>query len=259
VPVGAGSLDLLVRLVRVAGPVHDDRCLQGRTRSPAAGCRHLSPVLPSTGELSYIRLMGISVRIAVSDPLPVFRRGILAILGDAGFEPETREELLTWIIQERHPIVLLTLQGADDWALLAQLRTQHSHVLVVAILVDTNMRSYLQAILAGAVAAVPRDALPETMRMSFEAVVAGRSVLPIEVVRALASSRSLPEDHESVPSAREIDWLRQLANGTTVAQLADAAGYSERAMFRLLRNLYLRIGARNRTEALMRAKGQGWL
>jgi hypothetical protein len=33
--------------------------------------------------------MGISVRIAVSDPLPVFRRGILATLGGAGFEPET--------------------------------------------------------------------------------------------------------------------------------------------------------------------------
>jgi DNA-binding CsgD family transcriptional regulator len=44
-----------------------------------------------------------------------------------------------------------------------------------------------------------------------------------------------------------------------VVRLADRAGYSERAMFRLLRQLYLRIGARNRTEALMRAHERGWL
>jgi DNA-binding CsgD family transcriptional regulator len=41
--------------------------------------------------------------------------------------------------------------------------------------------------------------------------------------------------------------------------VANLAGYSERAMFRLLRGLYARIGVRNRTEALMRAKERGWL
>jgi DNA-binding NarL/FixJ family response regulator len=203
--------------------------------------------------------MDISVRLAVSDPLPMFRRGILATLGDAGFEPETPQALLAWIRREQRPVVLLTLESADDWNLLAELRNAHAHVLVVAVLVDTTVRSYLRAISAGAATAVPRDALPETIRQLFEAAVVGRSVLPIEVVRALASSRGFPEDDDNVLSAREQDWLRQLANGTTVAQLANLSGYSERAMFRLLRGLYARIGVRNRTEALMRAKERGWL
>jgi DNA-binding NarL/FixJ family response regulator len=155
--------------------------------------------------------------------------------------------------------VLLTLDSTDDWKLLSQLGKANAHVLVVAILADTSVRSYLQAILAGAVTAVPRNALPETVRQLIEAVVAGRSVLPVEVVRALASPRAAAAENHDLPSPREIDWLRQLASGTTVAQVADSAGFSERAMFRLLRELYSRMGTRNRTEALMLAKERGWL
>jgi DNA-binding CsgD family transcriptional regulator len=60
-------------------------------------------------------------------------------------------------------------------------------------------------------------------------------------------------------SDREIEWLRTLAAGSTVARLAEGVGYSERAMFRLLRDLYQRLGVKSRTEALMLAQQQGWL
>ena len=49
------------------------------------------------------------------------------------------------------------------------------------------------------------------------------------------------------------------AGGSTVAALANQAGYSERAMFRLLHGLYQRLGVRTRTEALIRAHERGWL
>jgi hypothetical protein len=44
-----------------------------------------------------------------------------------------------------------------------------------------------------------------------------------------------------------------------VARLAATVGYSERMMFRLLADLYARLGADNRTRALMRARDEGWL
>jgi hypothetical protein len=69
---GAGSLRLLVSLVWIAGTVHDDRC--SLVKDSTAGSRHPGPGLPSTGELSYSRWMGISVGIPMSDPLAVFRR-----------------------------------------------------------------------------------------------------------------------------------------------------------------------------------------
>jgi hypothetical protein len=40
-----------------------------------------------------------------------------------------------------------------------------------------------------------------------------------------------------VPSDMEISWIRQLTEGPTVGQLAEHAGYPERMMFRLLREL----------------------
>lgn len=182
----------------------------------------------------------------------------MAVLGDAGFEPQTPEELLSWIREEQRPVVLLSLLSSEDWRLLARLREARADTMVIALLADASTRSHVQAILGGAIAAITRDALPETVRDVFDAAIAGKSILPVEVVRGLTTSQPDPEEDEWVPSPQEVGWLRELAVGTTVAQLADRAGYSERAMFRLLRDLYLRIGARNRTEALIRAHDRGW-
>jgi DNA-binding NarL/FixJ family response regulator len=183
----------------------------------------------------------------------------MTILGNAAYEPQSPNELLAWIREEQRPFVLVTLLSTDDWILLEQLHETRADTVVIAVLADTSIRNHVQAILGGAVAVVARDALPETLRKVFEAAIAGKSLLPVEVIRALTRPQPLQESDEHVPSPQEISWLRDLASGMTVARLADHAGYSERAMFRLLRELYHRIGARNRTEALMRAHERGWL
>jgi DNA-binding NarL/FixJ family response regulator len=198
------------------------------------------------------------VRIAVSDPLPVYRRGIMATLGEAGFYPEAPDDLLAWIRQEHRRAILLTLDAPSDWTLLAELRYTRSDLVVVAVLSDVSVQSYVKAIITGAAAAVPRDASPEAVRRVFEEVVEGFSVLPVEVVQALAAPHRRIETG-SVPAARELDWLRELAGGATVAQLAKNSGYSERAMFRLLRDLYQRMDVGTRTEALILAQQRGWL
>jgi DNA-binding NarL/FixJ family response regulator len=119
--------------------------------------------------------------------------------------------------------------------------------------------TYVRALTAGAVTAVPRDAPPEGVREVFEAAMRGTSLLPIEVVRVLASPSEPAPHAPDMPTQREIEWLRQLAGGMTIAQLADGAGYSERAMFRLLRALYAKLNVKTRTEALMHARERGWL
>jgi hypothetical protein len=47
----------------------------------------------------------MSVRIPVSDPLPAYWRGMIAILCDAGFEPEAPEDLMTWIKQDERQVL----------------------------------------------------------------------------------------------------------------------------------------------------------
>ena len=60
-------------------------------------------------------------------------------------------------------------------------------------------------------------------------------------------------------SARDVAWLRALADGVTVSSLARASGYSQREMYRLLAALYARLGADSRTDALLRADRAGLL
>jgi DNA-binding NarL/FixJ family response regulator len=200
----------------------------------------------------------MSVWIAVSDPLPLFRSGIVAALGGGGFEAEAPGELLAWIREDRRRVVFLTLETAKDWSLLEELCQARADLLVVALLVEASTAAYVRAIHAGASAVIPRAASPETLRRVFQAAVSGESILPLEVVRALTPGRE-PPDADEAPSPREIEWLRQLAAGATVAQLARMAGYSERAMFRLLSALYRRMEVSGRLEALILAHERGWL
>jgi DNA-binding NarL/FixJ family response regulator len=132
-------------------------------------------------------------------------------------------------------------------------------VLVVAMLSDGAVATYVRALASGAVAALPRDAQPAKVRATVEAVIDGRIELPIDVLRSLTSSNTPTEADSSMPSPRELEWLSLLAAGVTVAALAERARYSERMMFRLLRELYKRMHVNNRTEALLLARERGWL
>jgi DNA-binding NarL/FixJ family response regulator len=200
----------------------------------------------------------MSVRIVVSDPLPLYRSGILATLGH-GLEEDPPDDLLSWAGDVQQRVVFLTLQSPEDWQHLADIVAARPDLVVVAVLTEASTAMYVRAILAGAAAVMPRDAAPKETRRVFQAAIAGESLLPLVVVRALASVREPAQDHHKPPSGREVEWLRELAAGATVVQLAERVGYSERAMFRLLSDLYKRMNVRNRTEALIRAQEHGWL
>jgi len=208
----------------------------------------------------------MSFRVAVYDPLPVYRQGVLAALGRTpvdGETPdgETPDDLLAWARREDRRIVVFSICAPADWDVLADLCRTGPDVAVLAVLDDVTVTSYVRAISAGAAGAVPRNAAPAVLRAAFEAVVGGSTLLPLEVVRALRSPPGESDVSTSVdePLANEKEWLRQLARGSSVARLAGQAGYSERMMFRLLRELYVRLGVNGRTAALMLARERGWV
>jgi DNA-binding NarL/FixJ family response regulator len=198
------------------------------------------------------------IRVAVADPVPLFRVGVMAILREAGFQSEVPDDLLEWSHQAQSLAVMLTLQSAEDWKTLREMRRVSPELIVVAFLVDDDVPTWVRAITTGAATVLARDAPAGFVRSVFQEAVQGRCVLPVEVVRALVAERATPAEPASV-SEQEIAWLRELANGSTVAQVAAGAGYSERAMFRLLRGLYARMDVSSRTEALIKANREGWL
>lgn len=201
------------------------------------------------------------LRVAVADPLPLFRHGVRAALAEAGFDTESPEDLLAWVCVDEPRLVMYTVQAPDDWALLPDLCQIRVETLVIAVLEDATVPACVRALAAGAISVLSRNATPPVMREVFDAAVRGRSLVPTAALQALTRNLASPDETAvaHAPSSAERDWLRQLAHGDTVASLAGRVGYSERMMFRLLRDLYLKLGARNRTEALIKARDQGWL
>jgi DNA-binding NarL/FixJ family response regulator len=200
----------------------------------------------------------VSVRIAVWDPLPIYRRGMMTALAAAGFSSEEPEDLLEWSSEHQHGVAFLTVQSKQQLTLLTQLKDSCPDLILIAILVHENVEMHVKAVKAGATAAVGRTATPEEVLGVFNAAIRGVSMLPAEAVRALAAPNA-PQDATTKLAPREIEWLRALSQGRTVAQLADSVGYSERAMYRLLRDMYGRMHAANRTEAVLKASRAGWL
>ena len=113
--------------------------------------------------------------------------------------------------------------------------------------------------------ALRHSAAPANGGAEAEAIVAvaaaachGAALLPLAVAARLSSA---PDIHRPGPvlTDEESRWLEALARGMTVARLADGAGFSERAMFRRLADLYTRLGVTGRSEAIVAAERLGLL
>jgi DNA-binding NarL/FixJ family response regulator len=189
----------------------------------------------------------------------MFRQGVMACLNDVLVETEIPTDLRSWARDTDRRVVLLTVQVAADWDLLSDLCQVPDNLVIIAILDEASTANYVRAISAGAAGATPRTVSMAELRMVFQAAVEGSTLLPTDVVQALAGRGAVTTSVTDHPSSREIGWLRDLANGVSVGRIAEGAGYSERMMFRLLRDLYARLGARNRTEALMLARERDWI
>ncbi|MEU4693854.1 DNA-binding response regulator [Actinoplanes sp. NPDC023714] len=197
------------------------------------------------------------MRVAVIDPLPMYRYGVAALFAGAGHEVDTPADSLDWARRHEHATVLLTVDTDDDWRLLTRLADTGRHA-VIAVLVSPTDAGGVAAVRAGAVSVIGRSAPPEMLLRVVAGLANGQATVPLGALRLLTADPAAPDDGDR-PPPEEIAWLRTLAGGSTVAALADQAGYSERAMFRLLQGLYQRLGVRTRVEALIRAHERGWL
>jgi DNA-binding NarL/FixJ family response regulator len=201
----------------------------------------------------------MAVRIGVVDPLPLYRRGVAAELVAAGYAAEPVDDSLAWVGVDEPRALLFTVTTAEDWDRLRMLCAAAKHAAVIAVLDQAEPQAYARAITAGAGGVISRDAAPARLREALGAVERGECLLPLAAVRELARAGEIARETGPVPSAEERGWLSALAGGSSVGRVADGAGYSERMMFRLLRDLYGRMGVPSRTAALIRAREEGWI
>ncbi len=153
----------------------------------------------------------------------------------------------------------MAITGPQSLAQLVEFAELYPRMPVVAVVVELSLASFAEAIRAGAMAVIDDDEPLDALVTVIEAALRGRSAVPEPVIRAMAARIPLAPDAASWVTEEEAAWLRDLANGRTVADVADRVGYSEREMYRNLRDTYARIGVTNRTEAIVWATRHGVL
>lgn len=193
-------------------------------------------------------------RVALLESAAAFRRGLEPALAAAGLKVETPDDVIGWAGGGARRVAVLTSEAPTSCELSE--RVVDAGGGVVVLLPDPTPAAFHHALAHGAVAAVDRNADPDEIAAVVAAAARGQSLLPGSVVTRLAERGPA---HAPAVSPEEATWLSALAGGSSVVDLADEAGYSERSMFRRLHELYARLGASNRDGAVVAAQKLGLL
>lgn len=192
-------------------------------------------------------------RVALVDPVPAYRRGLLAALKDAGFDAQDGGAQAGDVAPGLDALLVTVERSTSD----VDLEPPRGVRCVVALVQDTTADVYLEALLCGARSAVAWSAAPELVAEVVEAAISGYALLPADIVAALA--RRMPVGATVDVSDEERHWLCMLADGSTIGQLAAESDRSERGMHRLLHDLYARMRVTKRSEAIVLAARMGLL
>lgn len=198
-------------------------------------------------------------RIAIVGGKPTWQKGMEATLEDLGFAATVYPSLQAWRPGRGGRAVIAYLNDEAGIDSLVDFVTEFPHIPVVAVIPDLELASFAAAIRAGASGVVDDASDVDELGAVIGAAIAGRVSAPLPIVRAMA--QRIPEAPETAAfvDPDEAEWLRALAQGETVAALAERIGYSERETYRTLGALYQRLGVTNRTEAIIWATRHGLL
>jgi DNA-binding NarL/FixJ family response regulator len=194
----------------------------------------------------------ISGPVAVIDASPAYCRGLTAALPEAGFTVQNPEDPLRWAGKRGARVVTVTVEPESGAEAVRGFVSAGPDVQLVALLTETTASAYREALCFGACGAVGHDDPVAEIVETVSAAVRRRTLLPRSIAFEVANTNGTPSTAVKL-SAQETQWIRALASGATVAELADQVGYSERELYRLLKRLYAHLGVKRRSEALARA------
>jgi len=196
--------------------------------------------------------------IAAAAGSPTWRRGIRAVLADLGTECVEFEALDAWTPGAGGVAVIVWIGDEHGFAPLEAFAAEYPHIPVVAMLPLLDLAAAARAIRAGASGVIDESDPVEVIGEVLAAARSDRISLPRRMAVGMADR--VPQGSvDDWITAEQAAWLTALAEGVTVSDLAERIGWSERETFRMLGDLYRRLGARNRTEAIIWATRHGLL
>jgi len=211
------------------------------------------------------------IRVVLADDHAVVRKGIREFLEASGnirvvAEAADGEEAVALVAQHAPDVAVLDVQmpGLTGIEATRRIKAEFPGVRVL-ILTAYDDDPYIFALLqAGASGYVLKTADSGELVSALRAVFRGESALDPavaqKVVQQLTSGRPLGAHNTVEPlTEREIEVLHLAAKGLTNKAIGQALGISDRTVQGHLANIYGKLGAGSRTEAVTEALKQGWI
>ncbi|MFC4121242.1 response regulator transcription factor [Nonomuraea zeae] len=200
------------------------------------------------------------IRVLLAEDQGMVRGALASLLG---LEPDIEvvgeaadgEEAIAVAAEVRPDIALLDIEmpGTDGLSAAAGITARVAGCRVM-ILTTFGRPGYLRtAMEAGAMAFLVKDSPARELAAAIRRVHAGERVIDPALAAAALSAGPNPL------SARERDVLAAAADGSTIGDIARRRHLSEGTVRNYLSSAIQKTHARNRIEAVQRARAQGWL
>lgn len=174
-------------------------------------------------------------------------------------------ETMKLVKQEHFDVILLDLHMPElNGMELAQTILYEKPESKIVVWTGFDLAAHMNLLIeAGVYGFISKASSTEDIMMSITAAARGMSILPVSILRQLTKkvegSRMMgTEEKESIHlTEKEQKILKLIAEGLTNRQIAEALYMSQRAVEYALTRLFGQLGARSRTEALMKARQYG--
>ena len=204
------------------------------------------------------------IRVLVVDDHPMVRTGLRVFLSESTDvvvvgELSDGDAVLAVVEREAPDVVLmdLSMPGVNGVAATRAIAATHPEVKVVVLTTFVERERVLEAVDAGAVGYLLKDADPEELVRSIRAAARGESPFAPRAAQALLADRS-ERSSRGAPAAiltdREREVLRLVARGLSNKEIARWLGISEKTVKAHLGAAFQRIGVRDRTQAALWAE-----
>jgi DNA-binding NarL/FixJ family response regulator len=203
--------------------------------------------------------MGVPIRVMTVDDHPIFRDGLAAMLSvhadfDLVAEAGDGAEAVEKFRAHRPDVTLMDLSmprmsGAEA---IQRIVSEFPEARIIAVTTFIGDADVHRALEAGARGYLIKDALRHDVAQAIRAVHKGDKVLPAAVAQRLAEYTPRADLTE-----REIEVLRHMMDGLSNKEIAGAIGRTEATVKAHLLNIFEKLGASDRTEAVTIALRRG--
>ena len=204
------------------------------------------------------------IMVVVADDHPIVRQGVVAILEDQSdievvADVADGRAALSAVLAEEPDVVLMDLRmpEMDGVEATRALRDRRPDVAVLVVTTYDTDEAIVRAVEAGAAGYMLKDSPTEDLVDAVRRAASGETVLAPPITKRLNErTRNVSPD---ALTSREIDVLREVANGNTNAEIAERLFISEATVKTHLIHIYDKLSVSDRAAAVARAYEKGFL